>query len=142
MNPVLIKLKRCCKMKEDLNNKKEDFDETEFLNEYEKIVLSGRETPEPNPEKCEFFEEEEEVNVTAEDVMKAIDNLLDAISILKDFEEETHMFSNFNNLNYINKRIEEIEKSTTLDIAEKRYAIFVLSFQKAAIETSQSRNQK
>ena len=59
----------------------------------------------------------------------------------KDFEEETHMFSNFNNLDYINKRIEEIEKSTTLDIAEKRYAIFVLSFQKAAIETSQSRNQ-
>lgn len=121
--------------------KEEDFDETEFLNEYEKIVLSGRETPEPNPEKCEFFEEEEEVNVTAEDVMKAVDNLLDVISILKDFEEETHMFSNFNNLDYINKRIEEIEKSTTLDIAEKRYAIFVLSFQKAAIETSQSRNQ-
>lgn len=128
-------------MKEDLNNKKEDFDETEFWKEYEKIVLSRRETPEPNPEKCEFFEDEEEVNVTAEDVMKAIDNILDMISILKDFEEETHMFSNFNNLDYINKRIEEIEKSTTLDIAEKRYAIFVLSFQKAAIETSQSRNQ-
>ena len=79
--------------------------------------------------------------VTAEDVMKAIDNFLEVISILKDFEEETHMFSNFNNLDYINKRIEELEKSTTLDIAEKRYAIFVLSFQKAAIETSQYRNQ-
>lgn len=127
-------------MKEDLNNKK-DFDETEFWKEYEEIVLSRRETPEPGPEKCEFFEEEEEVNVTAEDVMKAIDNFLEVISILKDFEEETHMFSNFNNLDYINKRIEELEKSTTLDIAEKRYGIIVLSFQKAVIETSQYRNQ-